>query len=77
MPRIGFSVLDYVRHGISGRLQVNFSADDRRTHQDVIQTGFSQTTNLNPNLDNGCISSRRCQPFPSGFLLLPLVPLAD
>jgi Carboxypeptidase regulatory-like domain len=39
-------------------------------NQDVIQTGFSQTTNLNPTLDNGLhFIATLANPFPSGFLL--------
>ena len=39
-------------------------------NQDVIQTGFSQTTNLNPTLDNGLhFIATVANPFPGGFLL--------
>jgi len=39
-------------------------------NQDVIQTGFSQTTTLNPTLDNGLhFIATSANPFPSGFLL--------
>jgi len=38
-------------------------------NQDVIQTGFSQTTNLNPTLDNGLhFIATVANPFPGGFL---------
>jgi hypothetical protein len=39
-------------------------------NQDVIQTGFSQTTTLNPTLDNGLhFIATAANPFPGGFLL--------
>jgi hypothetical protein len=39
-------------------------------NQDVIQTGFSQTTTLNPTLDNGQhFIATLANPFPGGFLL--------
>jgi carboxypeptidase family protein len=39
-------------------------------NDNVIQTGFSQTTNLNPSLDNGLhFIASLANPFPNGFLL--------